>query len=373
MFSIESLETARERRGFTKKALAEKAGTTPEHLTRIIKGKHIPEDELVTALAKALNYPKKFLMSELAEQISHENVSFRNLSALTAKDRKRAVQAGNIAMSVNRWMSSTFQLPTFDLPDNRFEDPITAADSLRSYWGIGNRPIPNLLKLLEIKGVRVFALDEDNYRVDAYSFYSNSQPYIMLNNTKSAERSRFNLAHELGHLVLHMHSGSHSECDGQLSGSAAEHREQEKEADMFASHLLMPADDVKDHLPRVKNLDHLIEAKKRWRVSVAALARKCYDLGIVSEWAYRSLCQEISVRGYRTKEPDEIERERSALLEKVIAFLFSQKKSLSYLAQEVMLPVDEVDTIIQGVLSNNMKNKGFGKRGGKRLHSVQSS
>lgn len=353
MLSIESLELARERRGLTKKTLAEKAGITPEHLTRIIKGQHIPEDELITSLAKALNYPKKFLLEELTEKISHENVSFRNLSALTARDRKRAVQAGNIAMRLNRWMASKFQLPKFDLPDNRFEDPVTAADSLRSHWGIGNRPIPNLMKLLEIKGVRIFALDKDNNMVDAYSFYSNHQPYIMLNNTKSAERSRFNLAHELGHLVLHMHAGGY----GQLNESAIEHRQQEKEADIFASHFLMPAEDVKDHLPRVRDLDHLIEAKKRWKVSVAALARKCYDLGIITEWNYRSLCQEISIRGYRKKEPFEIERERSALLEKVITFLFSQKKSLSYLAQEVRLPDDEIDTIIQGVLSNNLNQE----------------
>lgn len=346
MFSVESLETARERRGLTKKSLAEKVNITPEHLTRIIKGKHKPEDELIDAFAKALNYPKAFILHELPEQISHENVSFRNLSALTAKDRKRAVQAGNIAMSVNRWLTENFKLPEFDLPDNRFEDPITAADSLRSYWGIGNRPIPNLMKLLEIKGVRIFSLDEDNAMVDAYSFYSNCQPYIMLNNTKSAERSRFNLAHELGHLVLHMHSGG----DGQLSESASEHRQQEREADAFASNLLMPAEDIRDHLPVVKGLDHLIEAKQRWRVSVAALTRKCYDLNIISEWTYRGLCQEISIRGYRKYEPYEIERERSSLLEKVIGFLFSQKKSLSFLAQEAMLPVDEIDTIVQGVL-----------------------
>ncbi|MFC0268546.1 helix-turn-helix domain-containing protein [Kushneria aurantia] len=352
MFSTISLEIARERRGLTKKELAVKAGLTPEHLTRVIKGKHIPDDAAIGSLAAALEYPKSFFLDEPSDQLVQENVSFRNLSSLTARDRNRAIQAGTLALALNDWMNKNFSLPTFKLADERFEDPAVAAHALRSYWGIGNRPIPNLLKLLEMKGMRIFSLDRDNSMVDAYSFYRGSQPYIMLNNSKSAERSRFNLAHELGHLIMHMHIGS----DGEASNPDAKEnhpdniRRQEKEADQFASNFLMPPEDVKDHLPIVRNLDQLIDAKKRWRVSVAALARKCFDLGILTDWRYRAICQEISVRGYRRNEPEEIEKERSVILEKMLNLLMTQRKTLSDLAKENNLPEDEVDTLIQGVL-----------------------
>lgn len=358
MFSTQSLEIARERRGLTKKELAHKANISPEYLTRLIKGQHTPDDSVVSALALALNYPKEFIQHDPPDQLAHENVSFRNLSSLTAKDRKRAVQAGTIALSLNFWMKSNFRLPEFNLPDGRFDNPVSAADALRSYWGIGNRPIPNLMKLLEIKGIRIFSLDDNNIMVDAYSFYRNGQPYIMLNNSKSAERSRFNLAHELGHLVLHMHGGSHDiNClPAEIDSDVETHKLQEKEADQFASNLLMPPEDIKDHLPIVRNLDQLIEAKKRWRVSVSALARKCYDLEIITDWKYRAICREISVRGYRKREPEEVEKERSTILEKMMNLLMTQRKTLAHMAKENRLPEDEVNTLIQGVLSRNSVN-----------------
>ena len=68
---------------------------------------------------------------------------------------------------------------------------------IRSMWGIGERPIRNTIHLLELHGVRVFALAAETAVVDAYSFWRNDVPYILLNTGKSAERSRMDAAHEL--------------------------------------------------------------------------------------------------------------------------------------------------------------------------------
>jgi hypothetical protein len=125
-------------------------------------------------------------------------------------------------------------MPSPDLPELRSEDPGSAAASIRRHWGLGFRPIPNLIRLMESKGVRVFTLSEGK-NVDAFSFWRDGTPFIFLNTLKSAERSRFDAAHELGHLLMHSHG-------------YPEGREVEKEADSFASHLLMPREDVLSQL-----------------------------------------------------------------------------------------------------------------------------
>src|SRR4030095_16645232 len=120
-----------------------------------------------------------------------------------------------------------FNLPKQILLDLSYEtDPEAAARSLRQYWGIGEKPIGNMLGLLEVHGVRVFALAEDTASVDAFSFWRDDRPFIFLNNFKTAEHSLFDSVHELGHLVLHRHGGP------QASRSA------EREANAFASAFL---------------------------------------------------------------------------------------------------------------------------------------
>src|SRR3546814_15647567 len=107
-----------------------------------------------------------------------------------------------------------------------------------------------MIKLLESKGVHVFSLAEDTKNVDAFSCWRNGQPFVFLNTFKSAERSRFDAAHELAHLVLHRHGGPQG-------------REAETEANQFASALLMPHAALVSTIPSVIRLDQFLRAKHR--------------------------------------------------------------------------------------------------------------
>src|SRR2546428_34802 len=163
-----------------------------------------------------------------------------------------------------------------------------AAKALRVRWGLGDKPISNMLWLLEAKGVRVFSLAEENVEVDAYSFWRGKQPLVFLNTMKSAEHSRFDAAHELGHLVLHQH--------GEPQGQEAE-----REAHAFAAAFLMPRGSVLANAPKFATVEHLVKLKKFWTVSVAALAYRLHAVGVLSEWHYRQIYIEISKRRYRTR------------------------------------------------------------------------
>jgi Zn-dependent peptidase ImmA (M78 family)/DNA-binding XRE family transcriptional regulator len=349
-FNWSKLALARKRRQLTKKELAEKSGVTAVTLTRLETGKTTdPGMDTIQALAAALRYPVDFFFGESFEELSTDAASFRSLSTLSAAQRDAALAAGQIAFALNDWIDKRFSLPVPDLPDLRADDPISAADSTREYWGIGVKPIPRLVPLLETKGVRVFTLAERNKNVDAFSCWMNGIPYIFLNTFKSAERSRFDAAHELGHLLMHRHSPS-----GQANG--------EREADMFAAAFLMPQDDLIAHLPRVHSLQQLVEKKERWGVSVAALARTAFNNGLVSDWHYRDLCRQMSTLGYRTSEPQERVSERSSVWQKVLEILWKEGITKAHIAKDLHLPLDEIEALVGPLVANEQDNaSAYGK------------
>ncbi len=335
MFNGSRLTLARKRRQLTKKELAEKAELTALTLTRLEAGDTPePGSDTVRALAQALNYPTEFFYLNDSEALSTEAVSFRSLSSLTARQRDAALGAGDLAFELHAWVADRFELPAVQLLDLRDEDPIAAAEALRSHWGIGAKPIEHMIKLLESKGVRVFSLAEQHKHVDAFSCWRGSVPYIFLNTFKSAERSRFDAAHELGHLVLHIH--------GVTNGG----RDVEREADMFASAFLINRGDLIGHLGRVNGLSQLVSAKKRWGVSVAALARTAFDAGLISDWHYRDLCKQMSHLGYRTSEPQGLEREKSVLWKMVFDELWKDGITKDRIAAELHIPLDEIESLV---------------------------
>lgn len=263
MFNIKRLELARKRRRYTSKILAAKAGVSEVTLSRAINGKQIPDEDTIAKLIAALEFPAGFFDKDDADEIVSEAASFRSLSGMTARERDAALSAGSIAFEIADWLNDKYRLPDPDLLDlGHDRDPTSAARMIRQYWGLGEKPIGNLIKILEAKGVRIFSLSETTKNVDAFSLWRNDEPFIFLNTYKSAERSRFDAAHELGHLLLHRHGGP-------------SYRSAENEANAFASSFLMPEPDVRTRIPYAASLNKIIQEKSRWRISAAAL---CYRL-----------------------------------------------------------------------------------------------
>jgi Zn-dependent peptidase ImmA (M78 family) len=238
---------------------------------------------------------------------------------------------------LNKWIEEQFELPVVDLPNLGHErSPEAAAESLRSHWGIGELPIRNMIHLLEAKGVRIFSLAINAREVDAFSMWNQTTPFIFLNGYKSSEHSRYDAAHELGHLVLHRHGGPH--------GRGTEH-----EADAFASAFLMPRASVIANAPRFPTLAMLIDFKKIWTTSVAALNYRLHTVGMLSDWQYRTLCIQISQHGYRTKEPNEAPRETSQVLPKIFAALYMEGITRSQLARALSIPQSELEQLMFGL------------------------
>ena len=344
MFNNNRLSLARKRRRLTAKGLAERAGLSPLTITRLEKGENQPEEATVDKIADALAYPTEFFYGDEPEAIDTAAVSFRGLTKMTAKQRDAAVSAGALGLQLYDWVEERFSLPKPNLLDLGYEtNPEMAARSLRQYWGLGEKPIGSMIRLLETQGVRVLSLSEDTASVDAFSFWRGSVPYVFLNTYKTAERSILDAAHELGHLALHAHGGVRSS------------REAEREANMFASSFLMPRDDVRSRMPRFIKIETVLKAKRRWRVSAMAMAYRLHALQLLSDWQYKSMCIELGRRGYRTGEPDGIEHDSSAIWEKVFTQLWSERTTKEDIAKSLSLPLDELEGLVWGLVGKNRK------------------
>lgn len=339
-FNPSRLKLARERRGLTLTALAAAIDMTPRMLSMYENGhRDAPPPATLQAIAEALRFPIAFFQGDDLEGLDEDSVSFRSLKSMKAAQRNAAISAGRLALLLNEWIEKRFELPAHDLLDLRGEEPETAAASLRQHWGLGERPIRNMVHLLEAEGVRVFSLAENTRAVDAYSFWKGNTPFVFLNTIKSAEHGRFDAAHELGHLVLHRHGGAGA-------SDTPTGRVVEQDADRFASAFLMPQGSVRALAPRFARLDHLIQLKKQWTVSVAALVRRLKDLDLLTEWHYRTLCIELSSKGYRTQEPEGAARETSQVLGKVFDALRAEGISKKVVANDLRVPVEEIETLL---------------------------
>ncbi len=352
MFNPNRLSIARKRRRLTGEGLAKLVGVSPVTITRIETGANEPAPETLDEIIRVLKFPKEFFLGADIDELPKEAASFRSLTSMTAKERDAALSAGSLAYLLSDWVTERFNLPGADLIDLSFErDPEKAAIALRQHWALGEQPISNMVKLLESKGVRVFSLAENTKNVDAFSCWRNGIPYVFLNTFKSTERSRHDAAHELAHLVLHKHGGPQQ-------GRAAE-----VEANSFASAFLMPEADIRSRLPYVTSMNQLIQTKKRWGVSVAALVYRLHKIGLLTDHRYRSLYIQMNKLGYRTNEPNELPREQSVIWQKVFSELWSDKISKNHIADALNLPFDEIENLVFGLNGSPNNQKAISENG----------
>lgn len=336
MFNPTRFACVRKRSGLSKSQMASLVDVDLTSISGYESGKTVPREDALQRIIAKTGFPREFFFGDDLEELNPDTVSFRSMKKMTSRQRNLALSQGTIANLVCNYIEKSFDLPKADIPDLRHErTPEAASEALRQYWGIGNLPIPNLIHLLELKGVRVFSLAIDSREVDAFSTWKGDRPMIFLNTYKTAEHSRMDAAHELAHLVLHRHAFSRT-------------KDVEMEAKVFGSAFLMPRASVIAKGRRSPAFMDLVELKKFWKVSLAALNYRLYSVGMTSEWHYRMTCIEISKRG-RDKEPSGIARESSQILPKVFAALREEGLSRSDISRELAIPRSELEQLMFGL------------------------
>lgn len=309
-FNPEMLILARVLRGLTQTQLAKVANIDQGAISRYEGNLKNITDEHVNKIAQELHFPVSFFYrpgqrkgvesGELFHR-ARKSISANDLDVIHAQIDLFRLNLEKLLEVAD--VESPFNVPQYDPTDFDGDiDQIAAA--VRSLWKIPSGPISNLTKVLEGAFCIIHMIDFGNDLMDATAQWVEPlPPIIFVNSRASGDRLRFSLAHELAHLVMHHNKEPRSSM--------------EKEADQFASAFLMPAQDISRELMPV-TIEHLIHLKPAWKVSIQALIRRSYDIGMISERKYTSLFQMMSRAGYRKEEPFTISREEPSLFRTIL-------------------------------------------------------
>lgn len=318
-FVAAQLVQARETRALTQTSLAELVGVTRQAMSRYERGESTPDPTVLERISSVLAVPRQRFIHQPGEA-GPETFFFRSMAATTKTARLRAIGLGGWLEDVLSYVAEFVELPSVDVPDLGVPDDITritnqdienAAARLREHWRIKDGPIPNMCWVLENRGIVLSRMLLGDAKLDALSAWSPSQrrPFILLGAEKeSASRSRFDAAHELGHLVLHR------KVDARTLGSAAMWKRIEDQAHRFAGAFLLPYSTFTRDF--TISLDAFRVMKSRWKVSIALMIKRASDLRLLSETAQTRMWMNYTRRGWRRWEPldDSIEIERPRLL-----------------------------------------------------------
>lgn len=276
------LRLARVFNGFTLEEVAEHIGKTRQYLHKCEAGLSNPSPELIDDLAKILRVRPEFF-SHCAASVSEEQFHFRKLFTTKTHVKQVAMARGEMFVRLADQLDKLLKLPQVNVPDfghaASVEDIENAADECRRIWGLGMGPITDMNRLAENLGILLTSFKSLSVEIDALSV-ATSRPIIVRNDSKeSVCRQRFDIGHELGHLVLH-------------TGLSTGDRLTESQANRFASALLIPRSMMLKLFPRPKNgrLDWqgFREFKLTWKVSKAAIFYRARQLDLLTDEQYKT-------------------------------------------------------------------------------------
>lgn len=204
-----------------------------------------------------------------------------------------------------------FNLPFFDI--EHVADKRHAAEEvarkMREFLKIPKGPIANLVEILEKNGIIVYFFKDVNDKFDGITLFSDkAQPILFINENIPNDRKRFTIAHELGHLVLHIRTIQDLD------------RDEEKEANQFASEFLMPEIEIRSALNYL-NLNKIALLKDYWLVSKSAIIRRALELNVIDRNKYTYFNIELSRRGEKKLEKGFVSLERPTIIKHIISAL----------------------------------------------------
>lgn len=328
-FSGQRLRVARTFAGLTQVELGQRVSVTHAFVAYLEGGARQPTDILVNAIGEVCGFSRSFFYVPLLDEFRDEDCHFRRRTTTPVTVRSRMLAHGTVFDEFVRLLDRNLKLPKVDVPTIRTsnrEEIERAAEQCRMRWGVGrDLPIPNMTRVLENAGVVVTRFDGAGAeKVDAFS-RAGQRPVVVLNTDKgSPSRSRFDMAHELGHLVMH---------GGMVTGDP----EREAEADAFGSAFLLPRTGFVREFPRSAGLDwsRLFDFKKRWGSSLAATIRRAYDLRLIDAVQYQRGYKFLSAKGWRKGEPAEPNPEAPELVPTAITHLQDQGISARAIAEKL--------------------------------------
>ncbi|HIK73411.1 MAG: XRE family transcriptional regulator [Alloalcanivorax venustensis] len=349
----ERIRRARALKGMTLQEVADQmGGISKQAISKYEQGKDAPNSTRLIQLANVLGVKPEYFFR--ADSVELGAVDFRKHSAFGK--RQQEVVKERVREHMERYMAAenlfesealhSFKQWHQHFAVNDLDGVEQAADDLRKAWNLGHNPIRNLTEILEEHGVKVVGLDDSHDKFDGLCAVVNggNDAVIVSNLDRPGERQRFNLAHELGHLVM------------RLPQTIQETKEEEHWCHRFAGALLFPKSQVFDafgyHRKRFYEAEFLL-VKHEWGISMQAALRRLYDLDVINTSVYRNICQKWSVKRYRRNEPEPLPAERSYRLRQLVFRSLAEDLITPSRAAELLATsLEQIDRVMQNLPEN---------------------
>lgn len=297
--------------GWSQSELARRAEINQSYLSKVESGLLELSGERLEVVARALEAPVALLTNHDPLQGLEVSCMFhrRRSSKVTVAAGKRVEAIGHLTrITVNGLvagvMTTKAYIERMDIDEHSSAEEI--AQLFRARWRIPSGPILNLMALLDQLGVIVVIRPIGTAGQDAFSTWpQDGIPMMVVNTGLPVDRLRFTIAHELGHILMHI----------------LPNEDQEKQANNFASELLMPKSDIAVDLQDLTTRDftRLMALKAKWRVSVGAIVQRALTMRLISERQFKEFRIRMSQMGWNTSEPVELSPEYPQLLQQAIA------------------------------------------------------
>ncbi|MER9417956.1 ImmA/IrrE family metallo-endopeptidase [Mesorhizobium sp. M0306] len=282
-FYGDKLRLARLLAGLSLDELGGLVAASRQFVHQLETGAKEPTDEMRDALAAALAVTSTFFATPGTNPVREEDCHFRRLASAPRALISQAVARGTALEALVDAIEGQVRMPIVDFPEEArpaSPDAIERiAENARQHWGLGlDGPITSMMRVVENAGAVVVHFDDLTDRIDALSM-ARRRPIIVRSTAKVAgARLRFDLAHETAHLIMHQ---------GIVTGDSVT----EGEAHRFAGAFLIPRIAFAREFPRSRRTldwNALFTMKLRWKVSVRAIARRAFDLGLIDAAQYRT-------------------------------------------------------------------------------------
>lgn len=315
-FIGDQLRLARLVHGLSLEQVASAVGATRQYIHQLETGSRNPTTDLVDALADVLGVHAAFLHSIEANGVRPEQCHFRKQQTTPASVTSQVLARGTMLDRLAHGLDRELSLPKVNFPDipvRDLEEAELAANAARRHWGLGaDGPITSMMRVVENAGAIVTYFNGLSERVDALSM-DRPRPIIVRSDAKASLcRQRFDLAHECGHLVMHR-------------GVETGDKTTEDQAHRFASAFLLPRAAFIREFPRGRSMNwaELFKMKMRWKVSVRAIVRRAFDLGMIDAAQYRTANIQLVKTGQAKAEryDDQLPLEEPELLDAALAAL----------------------------------------------------
>lgn len=352
----EKLKTARILAGYTLSELADILGITKQALSQYENNDTEPKFDIYLKLLKTLQCKNEFLTTPYKFSFGTQNTFFRASAAADAIEKRNQEVKTDLVLYLYEFLCEYLELPKLNLPDLDNDLSIEEkANQLRNYWKIYNKPIKNIINVLEHNGIVVSSFNplygRLNYKIDGYTqqvrIKNNRLFCVIVEDYKESwVRKNFSLAHELGHIILH-NSYNYSEL------SKSEQNQLENEANLFASAFLLPKDEFIEDMKFVRSLNDFVRLKQKWFVSIGAMLIRAKQLGIITNDEYLRYIKNYSYHRYRKNEPldNVIQIYKPSLFKFSLEMLFENGYTVEEFEQDLSerglgLPLNQIEELL---------------------------